>query len=435
MLSRAQRGAVSSAMKRRAMKNRRVLLVASATGYQTREFAAAAERLGVGLTLATDRCHVLENPWGDHAVPVRFTELEQSADTVAQAGGFDAVVAVGDRPAHLAALIASKRGLDFHTPEGVAASRNKNLARERFRAAGLAVPEFFRIDLQANLAELDLHTTFPCVLKPLGLSGSRGVIRADDQTAFLTAAHRIRALLAEPEIARFRDPADRCLQVEQFISGREFALEGLVTHGRLQVLALFDKPDPLDGPYFEETIYVTPCRQPVEAQQAIAAATQAAIDTLGLNHGPIHAEMRVNDVGVWMLEVAARPIGGLCARSLKFRAGMSLEELLLRHALGEEVSGMSLAEGATGVMMVPVPGDGIYRGITGVDEASHVPGIEDVVITAKEGQRLRPLPEGNSYPGFIFARAGSPEEVEHALRTAHARLRLDLATALPVSRS
>jgi len=409
----------------------RILLVAATTGYQTREFGGAADRLGAELVLATDRCHVLSDPWGDHAIPVRFDHLEESARRVAKRDRCDGIVAVGDRPAHLAALIAGHWGVPFHASMGMAAARNKHAAHALFREAGLPVCKFYKIDLAANFAAEAERAPYPCVLKPLGLSGSRGVIRADNPAGFVSAAHQIAELLREPDITRLSDAADRYLQVEEFIPGREFALEGLVSHGRLRVLALFDKPDPLDGPHFEESIYVTPSREASEVQQSIASATQQAVTALGLTHGPIHAEMRVNERGVWMLEVAGRPIGGLCARALTFDAGWTLEELILRHALGQDVSSAEREKAASGVLMIPVPGDGFYQGVDGLDQAAR---IAEVVVTAKEGQRLRPLPEGNSYPGFIFARADTATAVEAALRQAHQCLNFRLAPVLAMQR-
>jgi formate-dependent phosphoribosylglycinamide formyltransferase (GAR transformylase) len=309
----------------------------------------------------------------------------------------------------------------------VRACRTKFLARERFRAAGLLVPEFHRVPLAEGPHPAAENVRYPCVLKPLGLSASRGVIRANNRDEFVAAFRRIEALLADPDIARLRDDQDEFLQVESFIEGREFALEGILTSGGLRVLALFDKPDPLDGPYFEETIYVTPSRENIETQREIIRTTEAAIKALGLTHGPIHAEMRVNPRGVWMLEVAARPIGGLCARVLP-----RLEELILRHAAGEDVSSIPMSTTAAGVMMIPIPREGIYVAVEGQDEARSMPDIEDIIITAKQGQKLVPLPEGNSYLGFIFARGHSPETVEQALRASHQRLRFEIATALPV---
>jgi len=407
--------------------NKRLLLIGATTGYQTRAFADAAARLGYALTLATDRCHVLDDPWGDRAIALRFEDPPGAATTLASEAQVDGIVAVGDRPAYIAALAAERMGIPYNTPDAVAASRNKFLARERFRAAGLLVPEFHRIALSDGPLRAAQQTPCPCVLKPLGLSASRGVIRANSPAEFSAAFSRIENLLADPDIARLHEEQDRFLQVESFIEGREFALEGILTRGQLRVLALFDKPDPLDGPFFEETIYVTPSREDPGTQDAIVRTTHAAVKALGLTHGPIHAEMRVNARGVWMLEVAARPIGGLCARVLP-----GLEDLILRHAAGEDTKSTAIPTAAAGVMMIPIPREGIYVDVQGLDAARAQPGIEDVIVTAKPGQKLIPLPEGASYLGFIFARAESPDAVEQALRISHRQLRFEIATALPV---
>ena len=413
----------------------RVLLLAATTGYQTRAFATAARGLGFDLALATDRCHVLEDPWGDHAIPVRFEDPFASRDVLAANGPFDAVVAVADRPTLVAALTAEALGIPYNSPAAVSCCRDKYLARQRFRAAGLPVPNFFRVPVSENPAKVARRAQFPCVLKPLGLSASRGVIRANDAHEFVQAFERIRAILESSDVLILREEHNRFIQVESFIEGREFALEGLVTGSRLQVLAIFDKPDPLDGPFFEETIYVTPSRENAEAQEMLIHAAGRAVEALGLTHGPVHIELRLNGESAWVLEVAARPIGGLCARALRFDRGMPLEELILRHAVGEDVSAAKLSDPASGVMMIPIPKGGVYEGVEGVEAASAVACVEEVVITAKEGQRILPLPEGASYLGFIFARGDSATQVERALREAHTALRFKIATALPVMRT
>jgi biotin carboxylase len=413
------------------MANKTLLIVAAKTGYQTHAFAQQAEQLGYGLRMATDRCNQLDNPWGDDAIPLKFDRPEDAGEGfVGQS--FDGIVAVGDKPAHIAAIIAERLGIPFHPPEAVAASRNKFEARCLFAAAGLPVPGYRRVPLDANRRDLASAVRYPCVLKPLGLSGSRGVIRADNALQFGAAFERIRALLALPEIRRLREEHDQYLLVEDFIPGREFAVEGIMTHGSLDLFAIFDKPDPLDGPFFEETIYVTPSREPEQVQDAIRNATEKAVCALGLRHGPVHSEMRVNERGVWMLEVAGRPIGGLCAAVLKFAGGESLEELILRHAAGEYHKPLALADPARGVMMIPIPKDGIYTGVSGVGQAQRVLGVEEVIVTAKEGQRLMPLPEGSSYLGFIFSRGENPLAAEQALRTAGACLEFEIAGVLPV---
>lgn len=398
---------------------KRLLLFAATTGYQIRVFADAARRLGADLTLASDRCHVMQDPWGDSAIAVKFDRVAESLETL-RGMQFDGVAAVGDRPALLAAEAAEMLGVPFHPPAAARACNDKYVARQLYQAAGLRVPQFFRAQFTEDPQTVGARAPYPCVLKPLGLSASRGVIRANNVAEFVVAFERIRKI------------ADGYLQVESYIPGREFAVEGLVTAGQFQPIAVFDKPDPLEGPFFEETIYITPSREPEDVQCALLETTARAVSALGLWHGPVHAELRYNAEGAWMLEAHARPIGGLCAKSLQvgdaLACPVSLEELILRHALGEDVSQFHLQPGASGVMMIPIPKAGIYRAVQGLEEASAA--VEEIIITATPGQRLIPLPEGASYLGFIFARGGSSQEVEAALRHAHSQLRFDIATAL-----
>ena len=399
----------------------RLLLFAATTGYQIRSFAESARRLGISLTLASDRCHILDDPWGDGALPVKFDRIEESVESL-RGLCFDAVAAVGDRPAVLAAAAAELLNLAFHPVAAAEACNDKYLARQLFQKAGMRVPSFFRAAVGEDPRIVASRAPYPCVLKPLGLSASRGVIRANNETEFIQAFHRIRNI------------GERDLQIESYIEGREFAVEGLVTRGCFHALAIFDKPDPLEGPYFEETIYITPSRETAAVASELLATTARAVAALGLRHGPVHAELRFNRYGAWILEVAARPIGGLCARTLRFLPDRSLEELILHHALGEEISGVCPASPASGVMMIPIPKGGIYQSVAGIEEARSARFIDDIVITAKPGQHLQPLPEGSSYLGFIFARATRPENVEQALRTAHARLHFQIAAALPAFR-
>lgn len=401
----------------------RILLVASTTGYQVREFSAAAAHAGYQLHLATDRCHRLPDPWADQASPIDFRDPDPWI--AALPGPFDGIVAVGDRPARIAARIAQRFGLRFHPPEAAEAASHKLLARERFRAAGLLTPWFSTVTASSPAGDA---VRFPCVLKPLEASGSRGVIRADNRRQFEEALTRIRAM--------FEDGPSQPVIVEDYIPGREFALEGVVTGGRLTALALFDKPDPLEGPYFEETIYLTPSREPAQVQAAILETAQQAVRALGLSDGPVHAEMRVNPEGVWMLEAAPRPIGGLCARVLRFVTGagqtVSLESLLLEHAARGDTGAARLAPGAHGVMMLPIRRGGVFQEVIGLEEARRTQGLEDIVITAKPGQQLAPLPEGASYLGFAFARGADAATTEGALRLACARLDFRFAGALPI---
>jgi hypothetical protein len=441
----------------------RVLLLATTTGYQTRAFGDAAERLGVELVFATDRCDVLEDPWLDRALPIRFHDEISSAQTLLAAAAtrpIDGVVAVGDRPTAIAARVAQGLGLPGHSLDAVRIARHKVLARERLRGAGLLMPWFQSVPVSGDPRSLFGSITFPCVVKPAGLSGSRGVMRVDDEAGLVAAFHRLRALLQAPDVRSERSDVHDVALIEGFIEGREFALEGLMTDGVMQTLAIFDKPDPLDGPFFEESIYLTPSAEPPEAQGAMVDTVARAAAAIGLRHGPVHAECRVNARGVFVLEVAARPIGGLCARALRFERAAaenegqtlvfsgtsrkrgsdphffaSLEELLLRHALGEPTDPWEREAAASGVMMIPIPRRGVFRGVSGIDEARGVPGIDDVRITAKPDQVLVPLPEGSSYLGFIFARAKTVRDADAALRAAHARLAFSIETEVRVLQS
>ena len=419
-------------------EQKRLLLLCTTTGYQTRAFVEAAEKLGLKVAFGSDRCHKLDDPWQDGALALRFENPSESARSVvdyARSHPMDALVALGDRATPTAALACRQLGLATNSPEAVEACRDKYQARRLLESAGLKVPSFRRFSIDENPGAFVSEIEFPCVLKPLALSGSRGVIRANSPQEFVEAFERIKSLLLSRGVQVLREETSRFLQVETYIAGREYALEGMLMEGRLKVLALFDKPDPLEGPYFEETLYVTPSRLGPDDQQRIIQGVQRASEGLGLSHGPLHAEVRLNAEGVWILEVAARSIGGLCARSLRFEQGLrglSLEELIIRQALGEDLSEVHRERAASGVMMIPIPREGLYEGVEGEEEARRTPGVEEIRITAKPQQMLVPLPEGASYLGFIFARADTPAEVEESLHRAHKMLRFRISTVLPV---
>jgi biotin carboxylase len=424
----------------------RVLLLATTTGYQTRAFGEAAERLGIDLVFATDRCHVLDDPWRDRAVPIRFHDEVGSAASLvefATTTPVDGVLAVGDRPTIIAAHVLEGLGLPGHSPDAARAARSKLLSRQRLHDAGLPVPFFTPVPLTADIHALAGSLPFPVVVKPLTLSGSRGVMRADNVPELVAAFYRLRSLLQAPDVKGERSEGDDQVLVEGFIEGHEYAVEGVMDHDALQVLAVFDKPDPLDGPFFEETLYVTPAPISPEVEAMIITAVARGAEALGLSHGPIHAECRVNRDGVYLLEIAARPIGGLCAHALRFvrskepdtQPVIALEELLLRHAKGEPTDAWEREPQASGVMMIPIPRRGVFRGASGIERAREVPGIDDVRITAKADQKLLPLPEGASYLGFIFAHGADSASVERALRDAHARLEFTIDAEVPVVQS
>ena len=364
-----------------------------------------------------------------------FSKPEEATATIVAAAAqapFDAVLSVDDSASLLAARASAALGLPHNAPDAALAARNKHVMREALRAGGVPVPVFQPFLLSDDPTEIAQQVRYPCVVKPILLNGSRGVIRADNPAEFVAAFTRLRAMLLGDGV----DPTCTTILVEEFLPGFEVALEGLLTDGKLRVLALFDKPDPLDGPFFEETIYVTPSRLPDATQRAIAAATSAAARALGLRTGPVHAELRVNERGPWLVEIAGRSIGGQCSTVLEFGAGMSLEELILRHAVGLPLDSPDQREsaerGAAGAMMIPIPAGGILIGVTGVEEAQAVPHITGVEISAPLGGRIVPLPEGNAYLGFIFAQAADPATAEAALREAHAKLRFQIKPELPL---
>jgi len=418
---------------------KRVLIIATTTGYQIRSFGEAAEKLGVRLVFASDRCDQLEDPWWDQAIPIRFHDELGAVHAVVEAFGGtppDGVIAVGDRPVIVAARVNAAFRLPGNPLSAAIASRNKLESRRALESAGLSVPIFRAIALADDPWQVSLTLPYPVVLKPLAMSGSRGVIKANSTCEFVGAFERLRALLAQRDVRVERDAAHDTLLVESFIPGSEYAIEGVLTGGRLQTFAVFDKPDPLDGPFFEETIYLTPSRESEDVQREIESTVAAGVAALGLRHGPVHAECRVNDTGVHLLEVAARPIGGLCSKALRFVSQVgeaSLEEVLLRHALQHDVTVFTRERRASGVMMIPIPHRGVYRSVEGERDARAVADIVDVQITAKPDTRLVPLPEGKSYLGFIFARATTPLAVEQALRAAHARLRFQIDRDIPVA--
>ena len=415
----------------------RILILSTTTGYQLRSFGAAADALGIELLFATDRCHAIDDPWQDRAVAVRFEDVRGSVAAVQQAAAadpIDGLVAVGDRPVVVGAHVASALGIPWHSAEGAAASANKRMSRERFAAAGLLAPWHFPLPPAVSAEDAARRARYPAIVKPLALSGSRGVIRANSPVELIEAIARVRALLARPELRAMRLEHGEDLLVEGYLAGPEYAIEGLATQGLFRPLAIFQKPDPLDGPYFEETIYITPPGCAPAAEDELVNAVTRAAAALGLSHGPVHAECRLTRDGPFVLEVAGRPIGGLCSRVLRFGAdaGVSLEALLLRHACGEDVSAIEREPSAAGVMMIPIPARGIYRRVEGVERARRVAHVEDVHVTAKSDQLLEPLPEAGSYLGFIFSRGQSTASVLTALRDAHARLSFTIDPAIPI---
>ena len=406
----------------------RLLLLIPTTSYRVGDFLEAAHRLDVAVAVGSNRRQVLEKFADGATVTLNFANVETGVEQIlAYASKFplNAIVATDEDTTVLAAAASEALDLPHNSVRSVAVAGNKHLLRTQLFETGLLSPRFFLVPVDDDPVQASREAAYPCVLKPLALSASRGVIRADDPAAFVTAFHRIVTILEQAH-SPSRAETSRFLLVEDYIPGVEVALEGLLDAGHLDVLALFDKPDPLEGPFFEESIYVTPSRLPESIQSEILATTSRALAAVGLRDGPIHAELRINETGSWIIDLAARSIGGLCARALKFGAGISLEELILRHALGLPIRSTEREPRAAGVMMIPIPGAGTLRKVRGIKAARSVLGIDDVTISIPAGQELIPLPEGYKYLGFIFAHAADPATVEAALREAHRRLEITI---------
>jgi biotin carboxylase len=406
----------------------RLVLLGSAQTYRRPPFEAAARALGIEVVMGED----VPQPFLGRAaaeLPLDYRDLERSAAAIVRYAAeheVGAIVGLDDSGTVLAARASAALGLPHNAPEAALRSRDKLAMRRCLAEAGVPQPSFRHAQAGDDPRALAAVVAYPCVLKPTTLAGSRGVMRADGPEELVSRFLRLRAILA----------AERCADVlvEGYVPGLEVALEGLLSGGALRVLALFDKPDPLEGPYFEETLYVTPSRLPAPVQEALGAAAARAAAALGLREGPVHAELRWSDGEAWLIEVAARSIGGLCGRTLRFGVDMSLEELILRHAFRLGGIEAPRESRAGGVMMIPIPAAGILRGVHGLEEARAVPLVESVEVTARMHCPLVPLPEGDSYLGFIFARGEGPAAVEAALREAHARLRFEIAAEVPLRR-
>jgi len=407
----------------------RVLLILPSATYRAPDFLAAARELGVTVTVASERRAAMSAAMGERALTLRLSDPGVAAEQIAERARetpFAAVVGVDDQGVMAAALGAERLGLSHNPPEAVARTRDKAAMRRALAEAGVPQPRFAVLSSGADVAAVAREVGLPCVIKPLALSGSRGVIRANDPEQACSTVERVRGILA----AAHQSPQAPLL-LESYQPGTEVALEGLLRGGRLEVLAVFDKPDPLEGPYFEETLYVTPSRLSADVLAEVEAVTARAVQALGLREGPVHAELRVDGERVCVLELAARSIGGLCSRALRFGAGVSLEQVILRHALGLRFDDLALASTASGVMMIPIPGAGVLQAVEGQQQARAVEGIDGLEITIGRGRPVVPLPEGDRYLGFMFARAASADAVERCLRAAHARLRIRIEPPVP----
>jgi biotin carboxylase len=402
-----------------------VLLLIPAQTYRASDFLAAAHGMGLTVVVGSDGALPLGGHPVLHADP---RDPQRSAGRlVSLAGPVDAVVAVDTPMLILASEVAARTGLPHNPINAVIAATDKSVQRTRWAATGVCQPAFRILPAETSdegLAKAAAETGFPCVVKAVSLSGSQGVLRADDEAAAVTAATRIRRVLA----AAGR-PASDPLIVEEYLPGPEVSIDGILTDGSLTVTAVFDKPDAPEGPTFAETLLVTPSRLPGQLLADICAEAEQAARALGLRHGPIHAELRVDTRHEQqvpaLLELAARSIGGLCARALHFTGGMSLEGMVLAAALGHPPAPPQPGR-PSGVLMLHEEQAGTLRAVHGTTEATAIPGITGLTITIPVGQRVRPLPEGDQYLGFIFAEGGTPEDVATALRAARDRLHVTI---------
>lgn len=409
---------------------KRILLILPSSTYRSHDFMVAAQRVNVEVVVASDHRQALASLVPDTTLNLNFRDLDSIRKRVLEFAAkkpFAAILGVDDTSAYIAAVAADALGIIHNPLSAVAAARNKFLMRQKIAAAGLPAPNFRLFSLKKKAARLAEKISYPCVLKPTFLSASRGVTRVNTPVEFVAAFEDIRRLLSNPEVkARAYDAEADQVLAEDYIPGVEVAVEGILLDGELKTLAIFDKPDPLEGPHFVETIYVTPSRLPGYVLREISHAAAQAARALGLKSGPIHAEVRINEDNAYVVEIAARSIGGWCSRVLKFQEGVTLEELILRQAVGEDVRHYQRESTAAGVMMVPVPRAGILKEIRGIEAARKQDGVVDVFITIPTNQHVLPMPQGGKYLGFIFARGEAPEEAEEALRNAYHQLEINV---------
>lgn len=430
----------------------RVLLITPPGSYRIHAYLEAARDIGLEMLVASEGEYSLVSGLTG-GIQVDLADAGAVVEQVLSAHRdrpIAAVVATDDATVEIANRAAAALGLAHNAPSAARTARRKDLARTTLAAAGLPVPAVRRVDLRRPVRPQLDGIEFPCVVKPLAMSASRGVIRADDLPGLDAACRRAGAIAAGASVgasggatanasvramagASVSTEERNTLLVESFIPGSEIALEGMLADGALSVLAIFDKPDPLDGPFFEETIYVTPSRLPRSMQALAAERVRAGCAAYGLTEGPIHAELRIHKGEAWIIEIAGRTIGGDCARLFTFGSGAGLEHLVLQRALGRTHGAPFQGAGrAAGVLMIPTPGAGTLRRVEGVMAASRIPGIREVSIAVREGYELIPLPEGGAYLGFVFALGEDPAGVEVSLRRAQEAIRVIVAPSLAV---
>lgn len=405
-----------------------IILLLPKTSYRNQDFLAAAGALGMDVLAVQNNCHVLAESWnGAPLLSLPFDDPKVLVETVRRHvadSKVAAVIGVDDSGAAIAQQLAQALGVAANNPAAAQTLGNKWRFRQLQYRLRLPAPNTVRVAADTDITESPVGA-YPLVAKPLRLSASQGVIRVDHPGQLPAVLQRIRHILRAQNVP----PDERTLLLEDFIAGKEYALEAVMHHGKLHTLALFEKPEPLDGPFFAETVYVTPPDLELAQQQEFSRQVELLCREAGWLNGPVHAEARVEPGRVTMLEIAPRTIGGLCSRLLIPLLGRSLESLVLDQALGR-FEPLETASGAAGVYMIPVPHPGLFESVEGLEQAQNIPGITGITITASVDEPLEPLPEGNKYVGFVFAAADDATKVKSALAQAQGCLQVRLRRML-----
>ncbi|ORU91357.1 MAG: hypothetical protein A6F72_02070 [Cycloclasticus sp. symbiont of Poecilosclerida sp. N] len=409
---------------------RSVLLIAPHNSYRIHAYIEAAGHLGIKLVVASQSEYSLVSAVAD-GIQINFSDDAVSLERILDADQqhhFKAIISSDDGGVRLAAKVAKALGLSANDSDSAELTRRKDMARERLKACGVPVPDFRTVDLLKPILQQIFDLAYPVVIKPLAMSGSKGVIRANDQQECVSALNRVEKIIQYVSNA---DERHKVL-IESYIEGKEIAYEGLLHRGQLNLLTIFDKPDAMEGPFFEETYYVTPTRLSSKEQALATARVAETCKAYGLREGPVHAELRLQNDEAYIIEMASRTIGGDCADVLKFGLNIGLEELVLLQALGKPIETPAL-DNSVGVLMIPIPSQGVLRRVEGINRAKKVTYIIDIGISVREGYELVPLPEGSSYLGFIFAKAPTAKLVESALRQACSCLTILIAPSFKIS--
>ena len=389
----------------------------------------AATKLDLKVLVITDKSQVFSEYYPEKVITMNFEHWEEGLENIrewSERYDLKAVIGVDEESIILAAKLSESLCIEHNSLESVKLTKNKYLMRRELKKSGLKSPWFKRFSIDEKPKDIFTELRLPCVLKPTFLSASQGVLRVNSFKDFVKGFELLSDLLTEMKVKKRGGDQVKWILVEEYIPGKEVSIEGIVNEGKLKDLAIFDKPEPLEGPIFQETILITPSILDEHLEFSLLETAQIALKALGIRKGPVHIELRINDKGNYILECAARSIGGLCSKVLEFKGGMSLEELILRSALGRNVEKTQLIDKAKGVMMMPTEKRGILREIHGIKAALAVKGITDVQITIKPGEMLEPLPKGDRYLGFLFAEGKDQDTVKIALQEAWLKIKVVL---------